>query len=112
MNKRQVKEFLERNKVYVGFGNYALTVKYSRDKRDDCHAEVEISETDGSLDITLYNGFSRLSYERQENYLLHELIHGRVSLQGSRIEQIIADEEEKAVNDITTLCQRWEKVGK
>lgn len=107
MKKKDIKEFIERNKSYIGFGNYDVSIKYERKIDQESYAIVDYDENEQSLELTINKNFFDFDNEHQERTLLHELIHARMGVFYDRIRVLYEEEEEKTVNDISVLCQKY-----
>ena len=107
MNRLDICGFIARNKGHIGFGNYEAKVEF-KNKGDDCHASVVVSEVGQQLEFTFYKSFENMDDDRQINIILHELIHGRERLQQDRLKDEFDRQEELKVNDVTNLAKEWE----
>jgi len=103
--------FIDKNKQFIGFGNYTVTLKIVF--KLDCLAKIVVDEYDQKILLTIPRSFFKHNENQQENILLHELMHGRESLRQQRVEHycrtIIQREEEVCINDMTTLAQSYNK---
>jgi hypothetical protein len=107
MNKKQIENFINKNKVFVGFGNWDVLV--TNVNKADYAAYITISEYAQQLEVKIPASFYLLNLRLQQNILLHELNHGRYQLRQFRVEEACKEvteaEEEKFINDITSLSQ-------
>jgi hypothetical protein len=108
-NVEDVLKFIEKNKSFIGFGNYQIHTNIVC--KLDCLAKIDVDEYSQKVLLTIPKKFFKHSIDLQNNILLHELIHGRESLRQQRVDcyckTIMEQEEEKCMNDITTLTQRY-----
>ncbi len=112
MNKKEIETFINANKLFVGFGNFTTAFKYPK-ALDNAHAQIEVAEIAQQLIVSIPSKFFSFHEKMQINILLHELCHGRELMRQHRVEKytevIKEEEEEKCINDITCLAEKWEK---
>jgi hypothetical protein len=110
-NNQDVLLFIEKNKQFIGFGNYTIALKIVF--KLDCLAKIFVDEYDQKILLTIPRSFFKHNENQQKNILLHELMHGRESLKQQRVEEycrsIKQREEEVCINDITTLAQNYNR---
>lgn len=112
LNENQIKQFMSRNMKWIGWGNWIFAVKRVRAMSDGAYAAIDTSEIGQQFILTLPDIFMRMPTRQQENILIHEFMHGREKVRQDRVEEYckkIRDaEEEKCMNDMTSLAQNWE----
>jgi hypothetical protein len=106
MNTEECLKFLEKHKVYIGWGNWTIAIK--RVHKLDCEANIAPSEVGKQVVVTLPDQFMKKPTNIQKSILLHELVHGRVYIMEKRLEEIKDREEELMVNDIEQLIMNRE----
>jgi ADP-heptose:LPS heptosyltransferase len=106
MNTEECLKFLDKHKVYIGWGNWTIMIK--RVKKCDCDAVIDVSEIGKQAVVTLPDQFLKKPTDIQKSILFHELVHGRVRVMQKRLENNEDDEEELMVNDIEQLIMNRE----
>jgi hypothetical protein len=101
MNKKQMFKILEQFKKYIGFADYKILVSKEYINMGNDYAEISIDIYEKELNIVLSNRFKTLSYDKQRNVLIHELVHGRILVYKKTCELITSFEEETLANDLT-----------
>lgn len=112
MNEKEVVDFFNEHKTYIGFGNYEVLITFSNNNKSNAHAEIVVKEIAQQIDLTFYKSFMEMGDDKQVNIIFHELVHGRVELKINRCEHMLDDEEEKMVNDIARLVENAKKYKK
>ena len=111
MNKKEVMNFLERNKHLIGWGNFEVIIKVPDKWERGSLAQVEPSVIGQQVVLTLPKPFWELNDKKQINILLHEFVHGRVWQKENELEDVVRKfndyYEEVMVNDITKLMEEW-----
>jgi len=114
INKRKFKwilTFLEDNKLFCGLDGWNIRVADTMEKLDN-FANVEPDIFEKEMAITLGESFFKLGRVRQENILIHELIHGHVEAYNKRVEEHVNILEEHFVNDLTRGIEKLIKSKK
>jgi hypothetical protein len=106
MNTEECLRFLEKHKVYIGWGNWTIIIK--RVNKCDSEAIIEPSEVGKQAVVTLPNSFLKKHTDVQKSILLHELVHGRVFIMEKRWEEYRDREQELMVNDVEQLIMNRE----
>jgi len=102
MNRKEISKLLNEYKTLIGLSDYKIKlVGGYHDLGSDHIAEEEIDIYEKEVEIKLSNDFNGLCDKKKRNVLLHEIIHARIYAYNAKLEEIIANEEEHLVNDIT-----------
>ena len=111
MTLKDINVFLEKMKTHIGFGNYDIILIKHDEIETNKIAQATPDEFDKTLKIELYGDFFDDPNKKQELNIIHELVHARVSNKESAVESNISivkfREEEKMVNDIAMLVQKY-----
>lgn len=92
-------EFLNSHKNLVGFSDWKVFVSDTLCTGEEfATAETDIYEQ--TLVVSLSDSFTKLTSERQQSILVHELIHARVTVFKAIVEKLTELEEERLVNDL------------
>ena len=85
----------------LGLGDWSILFKTKQVLSDMAQIDVNIYEKVAC--IIFSEDFDKLSTAQQKNIILHELVHGRLSIMKLKQEEVDASIEEEFVNDII----RW-----
>jgi hypothetical protein len=113
LSKKQITRylnFLSKHKHLVGFSDWTIILKIAQPNSEciSTIASVGIDIWEKELTIRLTDSFLEKTKEKQENVLLHELIHGRVMMFKEKVKKFSDEEEEYLVNDLARgmECQK------
>ena len=111
MNKEQIQKFMQKNMIWIGWGNWTFAIKRVK-KLDNAMAMIEPSEIGKQYILSIPDEFMKLNDNMQKSILIHELIHGRECVRQTRVEKycdgIKETEEELFINDVEKLTMNWE----
>ena len=102
-------DFLEEHKGYFGLSDYKILFSIEP-LVSDALAEADPNIFEKSLKINVTASFWTKDSKTQKNILLHELLHGRLSILDKWKEQITTDLEEDFVNDIVRGFERHKEL--
>jgi hypothetical protein len=90
--------------------NYKIK-PYTKEFDDEGLSEVEVEVFDKIFTIELADRFMKLSEKRQENILLHEMIHGLWNYYRLKADKCMSAEaytffEEEFMNEITAMIEK------
>lgn len=112
MNMREITKFIEKNKIWIGWGNWSFIIKRVKTISNG-YAQIEVTEIGKQFILTLSDEFMSMNDKAQCSILLHELEHGRENVRQLRIEEytkpIIDNEEELFMNDVEKLTVNWRR---
>ena len=113
LSKKQIKRylnFLGENKCLIGLSDWTIILHTHTDKLGTkTLATVSTDIWEKELNVTVTEDFLKKSIQKQNNILLHELIHVRIRYFRERVSEFESIEEEHLVNDLT---RGFEKIGK
>jgi len=73
-------KFLNKHKTLVGFSDWNVFVGIKTKKLNSALANIVCDNLEKTMMINFDDSFLNLKKIQQENILLHELVHGRVSI--------------------------------
>lgn len=97
--------YLDQHKKLVGLSEYRIVLLKKAMISPDVFARVYPDRMEKILEIELNEEFFKLSKDRQENILVHELCHARLLIFKQTGAATLEELEEELVNDLTRgLC--------
>lgn len=103
--------FLDKAKKYVGLSEYEIKLATDTVDLGTNYAEVDADVFEKTLKVSLTRNFLQVSDKRKVNILLHELVHGRISVFNKQSEDLLENLEEELANDITRGFERLKKLS-
>jgi len=117
LSRKQVFEIIDMVKTDLGMGDYEFTLAttdkkdiYSCSCGDGNYAEFDVDIYEKTAKIKLDPDLKKKDDVFIKKVILHEMLHGRLSItqkkMDAKIEQIEYEEEEDLVNDLVRLLTR------
>lgn len=103
MNMKKISKLLNELKIPIGFGNWKINIILNADDIENNLAQCEPDVYNNEMVIKLSSKLNNSKEDYLINILIHELVHCRILIAKIKSDKIINDEEEYAVNDITSL---------
>jgi len=102
MKPAEIFAIIEKEKVDLGMGDWTFLIKKSCNLGDS-NAEIEVDIYEKVATIKFNVGFDKQDTLKQEEDIIHELVHGRHLIKEKRQEEVMGFHEEDFVNDVV----RW-----